>query len=67
VTINTAAAGGDEAILAAAPGARVVEGDTFGSVGLGLTVEAARRYGPGLPAPPPGSLRGPGRGGSSRR
>ena len=34
-----------EAILAAAPGARVVEGDTFGSVGLGLTVEAARRYG----------------------
>ena len=34
-----------EAILAAAPEARVVEGDTFGSVGLGLTVEAARRYG----------------------
>ncbi|MCK0207174.1 Hsp70 family protein [Starkeya koreensis] len=33
------------AILAAAPGARVVEGDTFGSVGTGLAVEAARRYG----------------------
>jgi hypothetical chaperone protein len=33
------------AILATAPEARVVEGDTFGSVGLGLTVEAARRYG----------------------
>ncbi|MEH3146035.1 MAG: Hsp70 family protein [Methylobacterium frigidaeris] len=33
------------AILAAAPGARVVEGDTFGSVGTGLTIEAARRYG----------------------
>ena len=34
------------AILAAVPAARVVEGDTFGSVGLGLTIEAARRYGP---------------------
>ncbi|WP_298953534.1 Hsp70 family protein [uncultured Methylobacterium sp.] len=33
------------AILAAVPGARVVEGDTFGSVGTGLTIEAARRYG----------------------
>ncbi|WP_181707003.1 Hsp70 family protein [Chthonobacter rhizosphaerae] len=33
------------AILAAVPAARVVEGDTFGSVGLGLTVEAANRYG----------------------
>ncbi|SEQ41674.1 hypothetical chaperone protein [Faunimonas pinastri] len=32
------------AIVAAAPEARVVEGDTFGSVGIGLTVEAARRY-----------------------
>lgn len=32
------------AILAALPEARVVEGDTFGSVGLGLAVEAARRY-----------------------
>lgn len=34
------------AILAEAPSARVVEGNIFGSVGLGLTVEAARRYGP---------------------
>ncbi|MDB5569024.1 MAG: heat-shock protein [Hyphomicrobiales bacterium] len=34
-----------EAILAMAPRARVVEGDTFGSVGMGLTIEAARRYG----------------------
>lgn len=34
-----------EAIVAEAPGARVVEGDTFGSVGVGLTLEAARRYG----------------------
>ncbi|MFT0858548.1 Hsp70 family protein [Ancylobacter sp. G4_0304] len=33
------------AILAALPGARVVEGDTFGSVGTGLAIEAARRYG----------------------
>ncbi|WP_207459862.1 Hsp70 family protein [Azospirillum sp. SYSU D00513] len=33
------------AILAELPGARVVEGNIFGSVGLGLTVEAARRYG----------------------
>ncbi|CAO3423127.1 Hsp70 family protein [Azospirillum endophyticum] len=33
------------AILAEAPGARVVEGNIFGSVGLGLTVEAQRRYG----------------------
>jgi hypothetical chaperone protein len=33
------------AILAAVPEARVVEGDTFGSVGLGLTIEAERRYG----------------------
>lgn len=33
------------AILAQAPGARVVEGNIFGSVGLGLTVEAQRRYG----------------------
>ncbi len=33
------------AILSAVPGARVVEGDTFGSVGTGLAVEAARRYG----------------------
>ncbi|MFK8253761.1 Hsp70 family protein [Ancylobacter terrae] len=33
------------AILAALPGAHVVEGDTFGSVGTGLAVEAANRYG----------------------
>ncbi|MDB5589591.1 Hsp70 family protein [Enterovirga sp.] len=33
------------AIVAAVPSARVVEGDTFGSVGMGLTIEAARRYG----------------------
>ncbi|PWC31101.1 Hsp70 family protein [Azospirillum sp. TSO35-2] len=33
------------AILAEAPDARVVEGNIFGSVGLGLTVEAQRRYG----------------------
>ena len=33
------------AILAEVPGARVVEGNIFGSVGLGLTIEAGRRYG----------------------
>ncbi|MBS9476831.1 Hsp70 family protein [Ancylobacter radicis] len=33
------------AIIGALPGARVVEGDTFGSVGTGLALEAARRYG----------------------
>jgi hypothetical chaperone protein len=33
------------AILAALPDARVVDGDKFGSVGLGLTLEAAIRYG----------------------
>ncbi|MBS7539596.1 Hsp70 family protein [Ancylobacter lacus] len=33
------------AIVAAAPQARLVEGDTFGSVGTGLAIEAARRYG----------------------
>ncbi|MFD1702511.1 Hsp70 family protein [Methylopila henanensis] len=33
------------AILGAVPAARPVEGDVFGSVGLGLTLEAARRYG----------------------
>lgn len=31
------------ALTGALPAARVVEGDTFGSVGLGLTIEAARR------------------------
>jgi hypothetical chaperone protein len=30
------------ALTASVPGARVVDGDTFGSVGLGLTLEAAR-------------------------
>ena len=34
-----------KAILAALPEARPVDGDTFGSVGMGLTIEAARRYG----------------------
>ncbi|GGF77746.1 heat-shock protein [Azorhizobium oxalatiphilum] len=33
------------AILAALPQARVVDGDTFGSVGTGLALEAARRFG----------------------
>ena len=33
------------AILAAVPEARVVTGNVFGSVGMGLAVEAARRYG----------------------
>lgn len=33
------------AVIAALPAALVVEGDTFGSVGTGLTVEAMRRYG----------------------
>jgi hypothetical chaperone protein len=33
------------AMMAAVPSARIVEGNTFGSVGLGLTIEAARRYG----------------------
>ena len=33
------------AVMAAAPRAKVVEGDTFGSVGKGLTLEATRRYG----------------------
>lgn len=31
------------ALVAAVPRARVVDGDTFGSVGTGLTIEAARR------------------------
>jgi hypothetical chaperone protein len=35
-----------KAITAAVPHARVVEGDTFGAVGKGLTLEALRRYGP---------------------
>jgi hypothetical chaperone protein len=34
------------AIKKAVPQARLVEGDTFGAVGKGLTLEALRRYGP---------------------
>jgi hypothetical chaperone protein len=34
-----------DAVTQAAPAARLVEGDTFGSVGMGLTIEAQRRYG----------------------
>jgi hypothetical chaperone protein len=33
------------AILAGVPAAKVIDGDTFGAVGKGLTIEAARRYG----------------------
>lgn len=33
------------AILATLPHAKVAEGDTFGSVGLGLAIEAGRRFG----------------------
>jgi hypothetical chaperone protein len=36
-----------KAITKAVPSARIVEGDTFGAVGKGLTIEALRRYGPG--------------------
>ena len=32
-------------IAAELPDARVVEGDLYGSIGTGLAVEAARRYG----------------------
>jgi hypothetical chaperone protein len=35
-----------KAITAALPSARIVEGDIFGAVGKGLTIEALRRYGP---------------------
>ncbi|WP_448192243.1 Hsp70 family protein [Azospirillum sp. sgz301742] len=35
------------AIVGGFPEARVIEGDTFGSVGQGLSVEAVRRYGTG--------------------
>ena len=35
-----------DAITAALPDAKVVDGDTFGSVGVGLTIEAMRRFGP---------------------
>ncbi|WP_375461680.1 Hsp70 family protein [uncultured Enterovirga sp.] len=34
-----------EAVTRTMPSARIVEGDTFGSVGTGLTIEAGRRYG----------------------
>lgn len=34
-----------KAILGAVPGARAIDGDTFGAVGKGLTIEAIRRYG----------------------
>ncbi|HEY9451263.1 MAG TPA: Hsp70 family protein [Bradyrhizobium sp.] len=34
------------AITRAVPSARIVEGDIFGAVGKGLTLEALRRYGP---------------------
>jgi hypothetical chaperone protein len=27
------------------PAAQIIEGDTFGAVGKGLTIEAAQRYG----------------------
>jgi hypothetical chaperone protein len=33
------------AVTGLLPDARLVEGDTFGSVGMGLTIEAQRRYG----------------------
>jgi hypothetical chaperone protein len=35
-----------KAITRAVPAARMVDGDTFGAVGKGLTLEALRRYGP---------------------
>jgi hypothetical chaperone protein len=35
-----------KAITKAVPSARIVDGDTFGAVGKGLTIEALRRYGP---------------------
>jgi hypothetical chaperone protein len=35
-----------KAITAMVPSARTVDGDTFGAVGKGLTIEAQRRYGP---------------------
>ncbi|MCE4224208.1 Hsp70 family protein [Methylobacterium sp. C25] len=34
------------ALCACVPEARVVDGDTFGSVGVGLAIEAARQFGP---------------------
>ena len=35
-----------KAIANAVPNARMIDGDTFGAVGKGLTIEALRRYGP---------------------
>ena len=35
-----------KAIIKTVPAARIVEGDIFGAVGKGLTLEALRRYGP---------------------
>jgi hypothetical chaperone protein len=35
-----------KAITNMVPSARIVDGDTFGAVGKGLTLEALRRYGP---------------------
>ena len=35
-----------KSITKAVPSARIVEGDIFGAVGKGLTLEALRRYGP---------------------
>jgi hypothetical chaperone protein len=40
-----------KAITKTVPSARVVEGDIFGAVGKGLTLEALRRYGPAAAAP----------------
>ena len=34
-------------IIQSLPAARVIDGDTFGAVGKGLTIEADRRFGPG--------------------
>ena len=36
------------AIVEGVPAAQVIEGDTFGAVGKGLTIEAARRFGDGV-------------------
>jgi hypothetical chaperone protein len=35
-----------QAILQGVPAAQVIDGDTFGAVGKGLAIEAARRFGP---------------------
>jgi hypothetical chaperone protein len=37
-----------KAITKSVPSARIVEGDIFGAVGKGLTLEALRRYGPSI-------------------